>query len=260
MPPAPINPRWRSRRQLNGVVQIGPNGSRGSVGFIGNQPQVANMADISNFSVNWNQWEFVTNSLYDSIAYPAAGLASAAFFQTPIGQGTGFGGAAKSLSDTNMQLAGQLPAGQMFLISSVEVLVQPTTPTVTAGMPAAFGAQAAAVQVNDSYIIGRSGNVVLNILSKNYIQEAPVGNLPPSSDFVLSGALSDTTTAAASSQNRLAFGNYEGDNYILAPNNLLLVSNQNFKVTLAWPEGLQAITNPARLFVRLNGMLARLAQ
>lgn len=250
----------RRKRLLHGNYNIGANGSKGNVGFVGNQPQVANMSDISNFSVNWNQWEFITQSLYDSIAYPAAGLASAAFFQTPIGQGTGFGGGAKSLSDTNMQLAGQLPAGQMFLISSVEVMFQPTTPTVTAGMPAAFGAQAAAVQVNDSYIFGRSGNVVLNILSKNYLSEAPVGNLPPSSDFTLNAALADGTTLAATSQSRIAFGNYEGDNYILAPNNLLLVSNQNFKVTLAWPEGLQAITNPARIFVRLNGMQARLAQ
>lgn len=252
--------QYRRRRLMNGSYNVGQGGAKGQIGFVNNQPQVANMSDISNFSVNWAQWEFITNSLYDSIAYPAAGLNSAAFFQTPVGQGTGFGGAAKSFSDTNMQLAGQLPAGQMFIVSSVEVLVQPTTPTVTAQMPAAFGTQAAAVLVNDSYILGRGGNLNLNILSKPYLQEAPIGNLPPSSDFTLNAALSDATTAAAASQNRVAFGNYEGDNYVLAPNNLLLVSSQNFKVTLAWPEGLQAITNPARLFVRLNGMQARLAQ
>lgn len=253
-------PPYNHRRVLNGLHGVGSGGSKGSIGFVNNQPQVANMKDIANFSVNWAQWEFTNQSLYDSAAYAAAGVGSLAFFQTPVGQGTGFGGSAKTVSDTNMQLAGQLPAGQMFVISSVEVLFQPTTPTVTAGMPAVFGAQAAAVQVNDSYIVGRSGNLVLNILSKNYLTEAPIGNLPPSSDFTLNAALSDGTTLAASSQSRIAFGNYEGTNYQLAPNNLLLVSNQNFKVTLAWPEGVQAITNPGRFFVRLNGMQARLAQ
>lgn len=248
----------RRKRYLHGNYSVG--GGKGLVGFINNQPQVANMSDISNFSVNWAQWEFTNQSLYDSAAYAAAGVASLTFFSTPIGAGTGFGGGAKTVSDTNMQLAGQLPAGQMFIVSSVEVLFQPSTPTITAAMPAAFGAQAAAVLVNDSYIFGRSGNLIFQILQKQYLQEAPIGNLPPSSDFEVNAALSDATTAAAASQSRIAFGNYEGVNYQLAPNNLLLVSNQNFKVTLSWPEGAQAISNPGRVFVRLNGMQARLAQ
>lgn len=248
------------RRMMNGTYGVGAGGSKGNVSFVNNQPNVANLSDINNFQVNWNQWEFTTQSLYDSIAYPAAGLASAAFFTQQVGQGTGFGGGVKTLSDTNMRLSGQLPAGQMFIVSSIEVLIQPTTPTVTAGMPAVFGAQAAAVQINDSYIIGRSGNVVFNILAKQYLQEAPIGNLPPSSDFSLSAALAEGTTLTTASQSRIGFGNYEGSNYVLTPNNILLVSNQNFNLTLAWPEGLQTITNPARLFVRLNGMQARLAQ
>jgi hypothetical protein len=237
----------------------GSNGL-GNVNFVGGQPNIANLQDLNNFQVNWNQWELTNQSLYDSAAYPAAGLASLAFFQVPVGQGTGFGGGAKTLSDTNMRLAGSLSAGAMFIISSIEIMFQPTTPTVAAGMPAAFGAQAAAVQVNDAFIFGRSGNVTLQILAKNYLTEAPIGQFPPHSDFTVSGALSDTTTAAASSQSRIAFGNFEGNPYILTPNNLLLISNQNFSVTLAWPEGLQAITNPARVFVRLNGMQARKAQ
>lgn len=248
------------RRLMNGVYGVGQGGSKGSISFVNNQPNVANIQDINNFQVNWNQWEFTTQSLYDSVAYPAAGLSTATLFSIPVGQGTGLGGGVKTLSDTNLRLASQLPNGQMFIVSSVEVMFQPTTPTVTAGMPAVFGAQAAAVQVNDSYIFGRSGNLVFNILAKQYLQEAPMGNLPPSSDFTLSAALAEGTTLTTASQSRIAFGNYEGSNYVLTPNNILLVSNQNFNVTLAWPEGLQAITNPGRVFVRLNGMQARLAQ
>lgn len=232
----------------------------GNVQFINGQPNVANLADLTGFQVIWNQWELLTQTLYDSIAYPAAGLNSASFFSIPIGQGVGFGGGAKTRSDTNLQLAGQLPAGNMFICSSVEVSFQPATPTVAAGMPAAFGAQAVATSINDAYIVGRSGNLNLTILSKPYIQDAPIGKFPPTADFTLNAALSDGTTLAASSQSRIGYAGWEGLTYVLTPNNLLIPSSTNFSVTLAWPEGLQVITNPARIFVRMNGMLARKSQ
>lgn len=239
---------------MNGV------GGTGNIRFVNGQPNVANLADLTGFQVIWNQWELLTQSLYDSVAYPAAGLNSNTFFTVPIGQGTGLGGGAKTRSDTNMQLAGQLPAGNMFIISSVEVSLQPATPTVAAGMPAAFGAQAVATSINDSYIIGRSGNLNLTILSKPYVQDAPIGKFPPTADFSLNAALCDGTTLASASQSRIGYGGWEGLTYILTPNNLLIPSSTNFSVTLAWPEGLQTITNPARIFCRLNGMLARKSQ
>ena len=83
---------------------------------------------------------------------------------------------------------------------------------------------------------------------------------PSTDDFSLQAALSDTTTAAASSQSRIAFASSYGQPYILSPNNLLIPETTGFSVTLAWPEGVQAITNPARIFCHLNGMQARLAQ
>lgn len=224
-------------------------------------PIVANMLDIQSFStVQWNNWEFVTQSLYDSTAYPAAGSLSLSFFQTPQGAGLGFGGGTKTQSDTNMVLNGQLPSGNMFVIATLEIEFQPTTPTVAAQMPAAQGAVAAALIVNDAYIFWRSGNFTLRILQKDYSTEAPLMRFPSQSDFSVQGALSDSTTPAASAQNRIAFGSAYGPVYTLAPNNLLIPETTNFKVTLAWPEGLQAITNPARIFVRLGGMQARQAQ
>jgi hypothetical protein len=238
-----------------GSVNFTPGGPGGSL-----IPNIANLSDLSNFSVNWNQWEALTQSLYDSAPYPAAGTTGLTFFQNPIGQGTGFGGGAKTASDTNMTLAGMLATGIMQIVTSIEVDVQPTTPTVTAQMPAVFGAQAAAQIVNDAYIIRRSGNLVFHVLSKNYLTEAPLMQFPAASDFVAEGALADTTTAAASSQSRIAWGTAAGPLYSLTPNNILLISNQNFNITLNWPEGVQAITNPARIFVRLNGIQFRLAQ
>lgn len=215
---------------------------------------------VSWYAVNRPAWEAVRQNLYDSVAYPAAGSLSLAFFQVPQGQGTGFGGAAKTISDTNMQLAGQLPANQEFVVESIQVEFWPTTPTVAAQMPAAFGAQAIAQIINDAYIFERSGNLTFFIGSKNYVQEGPMNKFPSEQNFHLDAAAADVTTAGASFQTRIAFGYGVGKPYRLTPLKTLLISSQNFSVTLAWPEGVQAITNPARIFVRLMGMLFRASQ
>ena len=240
-------PRRMNKRRLH--CTFGAGAGKGAVQFVQGLPNVANMSDISNFNViDWNSWEISTQALYDSVAYPASGVTSIAFFQNPIGQGVGFGGGTKSYSDTNMQLAGQLPNGQMFIVTSVEINFQPTTPTVPANMPSGTGT---GQQINDSYIFWRSGNLEFQVLSKIYLQEGPLMVFPPTAD--LGGFVNGGTTV-------IAYANSQGPTYLLTPNNILITSNQNFKVTLAWPEGLQAITNPARVFVRLNGMQMRLSQ
>lgn len=238
------------------------NNSRGSVSFLPNgTPNVTNMADLGQFATTqWNNWEFITQSLYDSVAYPAAGLLNNSFFQIPRGQGVGFGGGTKTLSDTNMAQAGQLSSGLCFVITSIELEFQPATPTVAAGMPAAFGAQLVATSINDAYIFWRSGNLSLSILNKPYNQEAPLMRFPSTNDFSLQAALADVSSTAANLQSRIAFASAYGTPYVLSPNNLLIPSTVAFNVTIAWPEGLQAITNPARVFCRLNGMEGRTAQ
>jgi hypothetical protein len=49
-----------------------------------------------------------------------------------------------------------------------------------------------------------------------------------------------------------------GRPYLINP--VLLTSNQNFSVTLNWPEGPQAVTNPARVGIILDGILYRRSQ
>lgn len=215
---------------------------------------------LSAYNVNRDGWEAIKQSLYDSQAYAAAGATSLSFFQLPVGQGTGFGGAAKTFSDTNILSPGQMPANQEFLIQSVEVSFFPTTPTVAAQMPAAFGAQAIAQIVNDAYIFYRAGNLNLIIGSKSYLQEGPLLRFPPKAYFEVHAALADVTTAGANLQSRIAYATARGRPYMLQPANLRLVSNQNFNCQLSWPEGLQAITNPARIFVILDGILYRRSQ
>lgn len=216
--------------------------------------QVPTRAQLSKFSVNRPGWEAIRQSLYDFQAYAAAGQAVLTFFANPLGQG------GKTLSDTNMTLAGQLPKNQEFLIQSIEVVFFPTTPTVAAQMPAVFGAEAAQSLINDVYIVGRSGNLNLTIGSKPYLQEAPLGKFPPKTHMCVDAALADATTAGANLQSRTGYAYWSGRPYVLDPAALLLPENQNFSITLNWPEGVQAITNPGRIGVVLDGILYRRSQ
>lgn len=224
-------------------------------------PSIPNKNQLSQYVVNRDGWEGIRQTLYDYQAYAAAGTTLLTFFSQPLGQGTSVQGTgAKTLSDTNMNLAGQLPANQEFLVQSIEVQFFPTTPTVAAAMPAATGAVAAAVQVNDAYIFRRSGNLQFIIGSKPYLQEAPLMRFPAKTSFDVVAGFSDTTTAGAAQNNRVAFAQAAGRPYMLHPASLLLTSSQNFSITLNWPEGVQAITNPAKVGVVLDGFLYRRSQ
>lgn len=68
--------------------------------------------------------DVIVEPRYDTVTLPAAGSLRLTFFALPIGQGQSSFGAAgitKQLSDTNMDLAGQLPAGYNFLITGFRV-------------------------------------------------------------------------------------------------------------------------------------------
>lgn len=217
-------------------------------------PTIPTVNDLQAFMVNRPGWEGIVQDLYDFQSYPAAGTTQLTFFALPIGQG------GKTESDTNLDLAGQLPTNQMFLVKSIEVYFYPSTPTVAADMPAAFGAKAVAALINDAYIFYRSGNLQFLIGSKDYLRSAPLNKFPPKTNFCVEGAAADSTTAAADSQTRIVYGRAVGRPYFLKDAALLLESNQNFNVRLNWPEGVQAITNPARVGVTLDGVLYRRSQ
>lgn len=205
--------------------------------------------------------ELVRQTFYDSAVYPAAGSLLIAFFNLPLGQGTGFGGAAKTYSDTNLQTASQLPKYNDFVLEGIEIHFQPTTPTVTGYMPANYGAQLIMAIINDTYIFRRSGNLQLTISNKPYLQEAPLMRFPARTGFrIFHPALSDATTAGSNAQSRIGYADAAGAYYALSPAEIFIESTQAFFVQLAWPEGLQAIVNPARIFVVLHGILIRAAQ
>lgn len=205
---------------------------------------IPNLADLAKYQVNRpGQSEVIRQTLYDTVVYATAGATSISLFSSPIGQGLsaspGNANAVKNLSDTNMLLAGQLPAAQQFLIEAVEVDFTPgssaTANTFALVNPIVFAAAAAAGTVwaasSDVNAISQTGALTLVIGSKNYVQDAPLKKFPPSTHLDVSAAVA--TTSATVGQTLVSMARAEGKPYNIAP--LTLISSQNFSVTCTWP-------------------------
>lgn len=238
------------RRMRIGASQVIP--PSGEVGAIPDFNQ------LDAFNVNREGKEAIGNGLYDSAAYAAAGQTVLTFFQNPIGQGTGVAGGTKTIVDTNMRTPGALPAFVHFLCESIEVLFEPTVPSVAANNIAAFGAQAVAASINDSNLFYRGGALIMRVGAKEYVEEAPLMNFPAMRNLDVQAAFADTSTVAANLQTRVAFATARGRPYFLR-SPLRIPPNQNFEVRLVWDAAV-AITNAARVFVRLGGILYRQSQ
>jgi len=224
-------------------------------------PVINNLSDASAYAVNMSSYEAITQSLYDSAAYPTAGINQLTFFQLALGAGAGvISGAAKTAEDTNMQVGGSLPAMQAYVVTSIELDVQPNIPGFTAAtQPSYLGAAATVTLINDVYKVRTTGYLNVNIGSKSYMLEGPLMKFPASNDFDVSAALSNATTAAAAQALYIAYAKAVGVPYVLSPNNLLLIPNQNFNLTLNWAT-VQTTTAQLRIFARFMGQLLRAAQ
>jgi hypothetical protein len=254
------HPLDRHRGSPTGHRSRHPDPRTGESGY-GNVPSYDG---LSKYDVNRPGWEAIRNALYDSSAYAAAGALSLQFFQVPQGQGTTsepVSTGVKTLADTNMLAAGSLPNNIEYLAESVEIDFQPTTPTVATAMPGVQETPSAAtaiVLINDVYIFRRSGWLIFHIGSKDYLQEAPLSKFPTKTHFHVEGFASDADTTTKN----LTIGQWatvSGRPYHLAPLSLRLESTQNFNINLNWGAK-QVITNPARVFVRIDGVYYRRSQ
>ena len=215
--------------------------------------------------------EVVRQRLYDFQLYPTAGQAQLSFFQNPIGQGiTSALGAAvgspKTYADTNMQLAGQLPAPISYVIESIEIVFEPGSSaaanTFVQATPAIFAAANALLlmaQLDDVNKIRQSGWLEFFIGSKTYLYEAPLGTFPPKVRMEIDAALA-TTSATASAIGAIA-GRWAGRPYLLDPY-ITLDSLQNFAVYTKWPGAVTTVASGfnARIGVVFDGVLYRLSQ
>ncbi len=185
---------------------------------------------LSQFNVNWqNAKDVVFAPLYDLQTYPNAGVQIMNFFSVQE-SGT------KTRSDTNMQLAGQLPQPELFLATGLYV-------AFSSGAPLVKGAQASAANVytaaDDLLAFYESGNLEFRIGTKDYAAGAPLGLFPPPYRFSADFALSDATTAAASLLTVAGLARVCGEVMAITP--IEIPPGQGFGVTLRWPEGVRAM-------------------
>lgn len=201
------------------------------------------------FAVNdVDKMEAITQPLYSYQSYPAAGAQRLVFFQAPAS-------GAVTREDTNMELAGQLPAPQKFLVQGIGIDYLPGI------APTRFGAQAATGWLNDFAAIMRRGRLVFIIGSKEYLSMAPIGSMPPRSHLNGSAAAADQSTIAAALQTFASVAYADGD--VFKPNPLLLEASQNFRVEIEFPGGVVPIPSAdvgARIGVLLYGTLYRSPQ
>ena len=186
-----------------------------------------------------NVAEIIWQPIYDYQVCAAAATNTQLFFQVPQGQ------AGKTANDTNMTLAGQIPAGQRFLITGIEI---DFTPGVTIGAAAAN-----TLFLEDVFDFYRQGNIVLTIGSKPYLTQGPLMKFPPTNRL---GGFAAAATGNAVDQAytyALACGNE------FQVRGLVLQSSQDFRVEIQNRLALPS-TNAGRVGVRLNGFNIRQAQ
>ncbi len=191
--------------------------------------------------------DVIVEPRYDTNTILAAGTTLLTYFANPIGQGlSAFGGAAtaKTLADTNMELAGQLPAGYNFVVLGYRV------------QPAFRLTQADAAQWSTGAWF------TFTIGSKPYCR-VPLDTLPAGA-----GPFGFYTQAAAATA-ALASHGYPtlANSYQIGKKPLELQQTQNFQVTLQWVSVVAVTTTlttqpaagmPVRVY--LDGFLKRIVQ
>lgn len=189
---------------------------------------------IANNSVTLkNTSQAIYQPLYDYQVKEAGATSQQSFFQVPIGQ------AGKTEADTNMQLAGQLPSGNMFLIKGIQVELYPAA-TLTGAALSEFA--------NDVQKFYNSGVLVLSIGNKDFCTQAPLNKFPPVNYLEVdssSGTDAVNTTYARA-----------GGREFTVPE-MSVTASQAFSVML---KDMPALSAPCKVGVTLNGYLYREAQ
>lgn len=232
---------------------------------------IPSLAQVKQYSVTGQGIEGIRQSLYDHLLYPTAGQTQFNFFQAPRGQGLtsalgGVVGTPKSIQDTNMDLAGQLPSGKGFCVTSIEVPFYAgsvnTANTYTPAIPAIFNATAAAAleaQLTDINSFYQSGSLQLYIASKVCLEEAPLMRFPPKCALNFDGSISMAGTNAQPAGFGFVSGKAAGRPYMIEPP-IYFEPNVNFVVSLNFPA---AVATPsgfnARVGVIMDGYFYRLA-
>lgn len=171
---------------------------------------MANQMNISDYL------DVIVEPRYDSAIYPAAGVGLLTFFANPIGQGVGIfqvgaGAAPKTLADTNMDLAGQLPGGYNFKLLGFRVM---------------YGWN---MSTQDMQILLNAGVFTFTVGSKPFLRTA-LRNIPAGNGPVGTAATINTNGWPMLS-----------NSYSIAKKPIDLLQTQNFQATITFP-GVAAVS------------------
>lgn len=190
--------------------------------------------------------DVIVEPRYDTNTIPLAGSLSLTYFALPIGQGQssfGAAGVTKSLSDTNMDLAGQLPAGYNFRILGFRA--QPAFNMV--------GSVGGAISSGDAGNWSFGGVLIFTISSKPYLR-VPLDTIPAGV-----GPFGATQSNVAASTSSLAAHGWPAlsNAFTIGKKPLDLSQTQNFQTTLTWPT-LVPVTTVKPYATATAGMIVRL--
>lgn len=215
----------------------------------------------------------VRQPLYDRLNYSVAGVTgNLRFFQAQLGQGVttaiaGAGGV-KTLDDTNMELAGQLPAGRAFLATSIEIIIEPGSVTAAnawSPLDPAFLTNASAANIsnvpalaglNDLNRLGISGWLQFVIGQGQYLTSSRLDSFPPKSYICPDAAVTGDGNLGFAG---VALARAVGKPFYINPP-ILLMPSVNFVVTLNWNAAVALLVGNARITCRLDGIEFRRAQ
>lgn len=193
--------------------------------------------------------DVIVEPRYDTNFIPTAGVQQLLFFAQPIGTGQSVwnaaAGATKNIADTNMDLAGQLPAGYNFVVLGFRIM-------------ASFN-----MTIADATLAFNAASFTFTIGSKDYLR-VPVRTIPSGG-----GSYAGAGTAAGA---LASLGIPDLRNaYSIARQPLELAQTQNFNARINWGGAPQAVTTtmaggttagcaglPVTVF--LDGFLKRLPQ
>jgi hypothetical protein len=153
-----------------------------------------------------------------------------------------------------MTTAGLLPNPQRFFCTGIAIEFWPgTAPGVTGALTTT------GLNWNDVNAVAKSGYLKFSIGSKDYVIDGPIGKFPTTTRLAGAAAMADASTAGANLHSQVDYAVMAGQLYSLTP--FYIPSNQNFSVTLNWPNAVALPSTVAgRIGVRLEGYLFRLSQ
>jgi hypothetical protein len=232
---------------------------------------IPSVGDLARYGIDLRNADITEGTLYDYQLYLAAGATQYNFFGVPIGQGLsshpGNAGGSKTLADTNMRLANQLPVGYGFLVQCLEVDFSAgsvsTANTFTPVKPLVFNATAAATTdggIDDVNTLAVSGQLTFTIAAKPEVEDAPLGLFPPRNRLDIAGAVSMAGTNAQPAVLAALRACFGGKPYTLRipkyiNQQLNFGVSLNFPVAQATPSGFNG-----RIGCRLSGLLVRPVQ